>query len=267
MTEKQDKVGSPKPLEMMAKHYLQGSFVVCAMLLGLAAAGMSVVINRLEIHLTKEPLPIRRTLSDLDYGNRGTLGPYRIVRKVQIENREILDSLGTEEYIQWVLEDPAEPDNSMTKYANLFITYYDMPDRVPHVPEECYTGSGHQQLGADSIAMDLSGDGQADQQARYLRFSNVQSQALQQSEFAVMYLISVDGRYAANREEARFLLNQNIFSRQSYFSKVEWRFMAGPYAPNMAADQAEYAAASQRLMRHVLPLLENEHWPAMNEDN
>ncbi len=226
---------------------------------------MSVIINKFELYLTKEPLPIRKPLEDLDATNRNRLGPYNIVRKVKIENREILDSLGTEEYIQWVLEDPDESANSSVKYVSLFITYYDMPDRVPHVPEECYTGAGHQQVGADSIQLDLNGDGQADKSARYLRFANIQSQAWQQSEFPVLYLINVDGRYAANREEARFLINQNIFNKHSYFCKVEWKFFGGSYAPNTPPEREHIKKASEKLMRTVLPILEEQHWPLMDE--
>jgi hypothetical protein len=76
------------------------------------------------------------------------LRPYVVKQKEQILNRDVLESLGTEEYLQWILEAPDAAPGSPTRFCSLFITYYTgNPDMVPHVPDECYVGGGNERKG------------------------------------------------------------------------------------------------------------------------
>jgi hypothetical protein len=123
-------------------NYLQPAFLVCVGVLAVSAGTMSMAIKLSGAYLKKEPLPPKNPLSRMDTSK---LAPYKVVNKQEINNQDILESLGTEDYIQWTLEDKSVPADSAARFCSLFITYYELPDKVPHVPEACYTGSGFQQ--------------------------------------------------------------------------------------------------------------------------
>src|SRR4030042_5055315 len=151
------------------KYYMQPAFLICVAVLAITRGCMSVAIKSFGIYLKKDPWPLKKSLDLLD--EKG-LAPYKVVSKGKIESEDIIDSLGTKDYIQWVLEDPDAPANSTVRYCSLFITYYELPDRVPHVPEECYMGSGFQRLASDSVTLEL---GMRKIPARYLVFTGTGS--------------------------------------------------------------------------------------------
>ena len=235
---------------------LQPAFIICAAVLALAGAGMSVMTRALGVRLKKEPLPLKMPLSAMD---EQKLAPYRVFAKLTIDNEEILQSLGTREYIQWVIEDPREPVSGPGRKLVLFITYYDVPDRVPHVPEECYTGGGYDCLGQTQVAFDVEGVSQGQSiPGRFLLFRPPSGEFDPQArQFPVVYLFRINREYAGNRDEARMALNRSIFRGHSYFSKIELAFNQ----TSAAAMKDEAVAASERLLSVLLPLLERDHWP------
>jgi hypothetical protein len=235
---------------------LQPAFLICVAVLAVSAAGMSVATKKLGLYLKKEPLPLAKPLDELA-GER--LAPYRVASRETIENEEILKALGTEDYIQWVLEDPREPLRSAVREVLVFVTYYRLPDRVPHVPEECYTGGGYQRLNTDAVQFEIgASEARRTIPGRYLRFTRTAGDAtLAPQQFPVVYLFRVNGEYAGSRDDARMALNKNIFSKHSYFCKVELVFNQSAAAP----DQKDAVAASERILAVLLPVLEKEHWP------
>ena len=208
----------------------------------------------------KEPLPLKKSLDLLD---EKALAPYKVVSKHKITNQEVIESLGTEDYIQWDLEDSEVAVDSPVRKCSLFITYYDLPDRVPHVPEECYTGGGHQRLTSDSVTFEMNKEGIVQKiPARYLVFARTSSNYwAMDTKFPVLYLFNVNDTYANSREDARFALNKNIFSKYSYFSKVEWKFFNTSLGKPIYPSKEEAITASQKLLSVILPILEKEHWP------
>ncbi|MHC4313372.1 MAG: hypothetical protein ACYSW3_13010, partial [Planctomycetota bacterium] len=100
----------------------------------------------------KESLPLKKSLDLLDEND---LSPYKVVKKTEISDQDTLENLGTQDYIQWRLEDTDAAVDSTVHRCELFITYYGLSDRVPHVPEECYTGGGHQRLTSDSVTFEI----------------------------------------------------------------------------------------------------------------
>jgi len=233
--------------------FLQPAFLICVAVLALAAAGMSVATKELGLYLSKEPLPLRKPLDGID---EQKLAPYAVVEKHKIENQEILKSLGTEDYIQWVIEDPRESPQSPVRRVLLFITYYRLPDRVPHVPEECYTGGGYRRLSTRAADLTIA-DGRT-VPGRCLVFARSAAEfSLGLQQFPVLYLFRVNGEYAGNRDEARMALNKNLFSQYAYFCKVELVFNQSL----TTAAREDAVAASERLLTVLLPLLEQEHWP------
>jgi hypothetical protein len=238
--------------------YPQPAFVICTAVLALAGVGMSVAAQRLGLYLKKEPWPLKKPLGAMD---EGRLCPYKVMAKVPIENGDILQSLGTEDYIQWLLDDPREPVRSPVRRLLLFITYYQQPDRVPHVPEECYTGGGYQRLATNAVVFRIgSPEGPRQVPGRYLLFEKTaRDVSLAAPQFPVLYLFRVNGEYAGSRDDARMALNKNIFSKHSYFCKVELVFNQSSVAPT----REMASAASERLLAVLLPLLEQEHWPQL----
>ena len=232
--------------------YLQPAFLICTAVLALAAVGMSLATQRLGLYLKKEPLPLKKTLDAMD---EGKLVPYEVRAKIPIENADIRQSLGTEDYLQWLLEDPREAVQSPVRKLLVFITYYRRPDRVPHVPEECYTGGGYQRLATNAVALRI---GPSEIPGRCLLFEKTaQDVSLAVPQFPVLYLFRVNGEYAGSRDEARMALNKNVFSKHSYFCKIELVFNQSSAAPT----RETATAASERLLTVLLPLLEQEHWP------
>jgi hypothetical protein len=256
------------------KIYFQPAFLICVAVL---AAGelikpiLGVVIPK------KEPLVLKKPLDFLDEED---LGPYKVISKSKIENKQIVKELGTEDYIQFVLEDTEASANSAVQRLLLFITYYDLPDVVVHAPEECYTGGGYERLTSDSITFIIDNarsagapakrDGGPPRQAegetgfrrnvqgKYLVFGKTKSSFLGgQDKFPVLYFFRVNGKYVGSREEARITLNKNIFGKFSYFSKVELAFNQSSATP----DEKEALAAGEKLLGVILPILEAKYWP------
>ena len=217
---------------------------------------MSIATKKLGVYLKKEPLPLKKTLDAMD---EQKLAPYVVIGRHTIENEEILKSLGTEDYIQWVLDDPREAPQSPVRQILLFITYYKLPDRVPHVPEECYTGGGYQRLATDSVKFAIGVDRAIP--GRCLFFSKSAADlSVGLRQFPVLYLFRVNGEYAGDRDDARMVLNKNLFGASAYFCKVELVFNRSLTPPL----QEDAVAASGRLLTRLLPVLEQEHWPDGN---
>jgi len=239
------------------RKYFQPAFLICVLVLGVAGAGMSFTMKRLGIVFRKEPLPLKKSLEHLDEND---LTPYKVVSKEKIENPDTLRKLGTKDYIQWILEDSEQPADSPAKELLLFITYYELPDRVPHVPEECWTGGGFQKLGSESVTFKIdNGEGYTTNvPAKYLVFAPKKTRLWQSGErIPNLYFFKVNGQYAGSREDARLALNKNLFGRSSYFCKVELVFNRSSVAPS----KEQAVAACEKLLAVVLPVLERQHWP------
>lgn len=237
------------------RNYFQPAFLVCAGVLAIGGASMSIAIERFGLYLKKEPLPLRKPLSSLDERD---LSPYKVVSKIMIENREILKSLGTDDYVQWILKDMEADSDSAVQRCMLFITYYPLPDRVPHVPEECYTGGGYEKLSSEKKVLTIRTDGFEEQlKSRHVLFGRSGMSNWGPPEFPVVYIFKVNGEYAGNREEARIALNKNIFGKCSYFAKIEIVFNQLYTRPT----EQEAVSASEKLLSVVLPILEHEYFP------
>ncbi|MBN2589043.1 MAG: hypothetical protein JXA96_04215 [Sedimentisphaerales bacterium] len=241
----------------MIKCYFQPAFLICAAVLAITGAGMSIAIESLGIYLKKEPIQLRKPLDFLDENGLShfSVGPQN---KLKIENPEIVKELGTEDYIQWIIVDGNVPANSPVRKCFLFITYYPSPDKVPHIPEECYTGGGFQKILSSDVVLHIGNSDTSKISAQYLVFGNDDTNILlNQGKFPVLYFFRVNGEYAGSREEARMALNKNLFRKSSYFSKVEIAFNQSIPAPG----KEETIKATESLLNVILPILEKEYWP------
>jgi len=261
-------------MRLILKPYIQPAFLLCIGVLAAAGGGMSTVKSYLGIKMIKLPLPLKKPLEQI---SEEKLAPYRVVNKQKIDNDDVLESLGTDEYIQWRLEDTEASPDSAVRYCDLFITYYTgTPDKVPHVPEECYFGGGNQRFEREGITLQVpiksrtkatSEKGRPVARthsvpATYLVFGSREKNIWDiSSKFMVFYFFKVNGAYRGNRNTTRLELMSNITGKYSYFSKVEWKFFnntsGGPVSPEK--DQA--IEAGIKLLSVILPVLETEHWP------
>ena len=226
--------------KMIKANYLQPAFLICTAVLALTAGAMSAVIKISGAYLKKEPLPLKNPLSAMD---KFSLAPYKVVDKQRIENPDVIDTLQTEDYIQWILEDTSVSQTDKTRYCSLFVTYYSTPDVVPHRPEERYVGK---QIGA-----------------RYIVFARTNQDLLTgDTTFPVLYIFSVNGEYSGGRDQTRRILNKNLFGKFSYFSKVEWKFYGSNFGRVIFPDKQEAVEASEKLLKVILPILEQQCWPS-----
>jgi len=249
------------------KTYLEPSFLICVLVLAVAAAGKSMVIQKLGIQLTKLAIPLKKPFDLMD---EALLVPYRVINKLEIKNKDIIESLGTEEYVQWVIEDTQVEENSPVRYCSLFITYYTGdPDQVPHVPEECYVGGGNQIDSKESVKVKINylptdcPELPDKINIRYLVFGGSGSDVWSAStKYPVLYFFKVNGKYAPSRTETRKVLGANFFGKYSYFSKVEWKFFGGGSGKmSYPTKKKSVLAASEKLLSVLLPVMEREHWP------
>ena len=257
-----------KKFQNVIKLYTEPSFLICVIVLAVSAAGMSFAVKKFGIYLTKEPLPLIKKLDSLDESG---LGSYTVIEKRQIDNKEVIKSLGTEDYIEWILEDTDADQYSPVRNCHLFITYYDRPDKVPHVPEECYTGGGYQIESSENVTLKLTSDPDAVASAidaKYLVFSNSGGQDIGGGEkMPIFYFFRVNDIYSRDRDQARAALYRNLFMKHSYFSKVEWKFFIKRYNVNFYPDKDQAIQAGSKLLSRILPILEGEHWPSLSSED
>ena len=252
---------TPKNIrETIKANYLQPAFLICVCLLATTAGGMSAAVKMAGIYLKKEPLPLKKSLSDLDKSN---LAPYKVIEKSKIENQDILNALGTEDYIQWTLEDTSAPAESKTRFCTLFITYYPLPDIVPHRPEECYIGGGLQGIKFETVTLSaMQGVYEREIKTRYLVFADTKAESsFGGTSFPILYTFNANGKYG-DRDDVRRALNKNLFGKFSYFSKVEWKFYNIASGQTIYPNKQEAIAASEKLVSVIFPVLEKEYWPS-----
>jgi hypothetical protein len=248
-------------MKKLLKHYAQPAFLICVVLLAFVAGGMSWVKYYFKLWLDKAPIGLNKSLDDLD---ESKLAPFIVENKIKIQSNDIVDSLGTQDYLQWVLVDSQAEKNSTVGSLLLFITYYGKADSVPHVPEECYTGGGYKKVSSVPITFELPNAAE-DQSSpvrkipgRYVVFQRANSEIWSSREsFPVLYLFNVNRIYTNTRTDARFILGRNLRGKHSYFSKVEMVFNR----MNKPPDEQAAIAVCNKLLSVLLPVLERDHWP------
>ena len=204
------------------------------------------------IQFRKKAAPLRRPLTDL---NKKALYPYEFVSAQSIAP-EVIDSLGTDQYLDWILIDKSIADNqSPVKRARLFITYYTgQPDQVPHVPDVCYQGGGFTQQAASDETLDLSPAYPA-VPVRVLEFEKNTRMGV--SHPTIMYTFAVNGTFAAERMAVRQIINRP-WEQYSYFSKIEIQFDSMSGQP---ANRQQALDATRKLFQVLFQELASSHWP------
>jgi len=222
-------------------------FVVAVLLLGMAAILMGPVAARLDLTQGKKAAALKAPLSELDAGQ---LDPYVIRDTVDLEP-EMVEALGTKDYLNWRLEDTGVAASSPTRFADLLVTYYSGGvELVPHTPDICYLGSGYNPTQAhENTQAELPSLG-ATVPIRVCSF--IKTAIFNSDETTVVYTFYCNGRFVNTRTDVRILMNdpRNAYA---YFAKIEVSFPR--------ADRTSAVEGARKLFDKVLPILVREHFP------
>ena len=223
-------------------------------LLGCAAVLSGPVSDWMDVRLAKRSLPLRAPLGTLD---PEAIAPYRIVKRHILESG-VVEALGTDWYLSWMLEDTSVGLGDPLRYGLLFVTYYTGgPTLVPHTPDVCYLGVGYQRAQPhENMYLDVAALGAEDSQLPVRVCTFAKTEIFNRDKTSVVYTFHCNGRFAARRTEVRILLNDpgNIYA---YFSKVEVSFPR--------ADRSQTIEGARKLFDRVLPVLIGDHWPDFEE--
>lgn len=238
------------PLKRLVR---EPAFVVCTLTLAICAMGLQLGAEKMKLYFRKMPVPLQKTLDELDASK---LVPFELVKAQKIENEDVLEELGTEDYIQWELEDTSLKANNPLRRVRLDITYYTGdPGKVPHVPEVCYLGSGGRiKERIDREIHVLKANTKNDKIPVRLLDIELNSQFGQLNR-VVVYFFKVNDTYRCDRNQVRRAQN-NLHDKYAYFSKVEVSILhTGPISHEDAL------ATAEKLHQKLVPILLAEHWP------
>lgn len=219
--------------------------MICG-LFGVAATGKQSILAWQEIVLHKEAVELRHKLTDLPLDK----GSYSFVSDQQLPP-EIVDELGTEDYLSRWYENLDIPEGQPGRLVRLHIAYYTgINDTVPHVPDRCFVAGGvqHKGLTTEIIAIDPSiatpRDGQPGYQATALlplpgepEFAPGTVTTLPQREIDtvrftygsgdsadrdqhVIYFFAANGKFLASPNAVR-VQGFDIRDAHSYYCKIE----------------------------------------------
>ena len=241
-----------------------------------SAIGMGWAINYYKIHLNKLPIyaPGNRVVSTIPRETDSWVQ----VGADQIVSAEVLEELGTANYVTRVFMEKNPPEGQQARIIELHAAYYtDQIDTVPHVPERCFVGAGITQSGESTpvpLHLDQSGwllDEAASTQDRPIytastsrRWSDTRgkrvrlpqdienvrirtSKYLSQGgrELFAGYFFVANGGVAASAEEVRFLAF-DLRNDYAFYLKVQFNSQT-------VSSYDEFAAVSSSLLSELLP--------------
>lgn len=231
-------------------------FVLCLVLLIACLSGFQILVKLTDFKQVKKPVPPKTPLRDLD---RDKLHPYVLLPGGAADIKsEILDALGTREYIQWTMEDTSVDRGLPERIVSFFVTYYTgTPGQVPHVPEECYLGGGYSRTSEELVEVPIP---ELQQTVAFKVLTFERSAFLSRESRVVMYTFHTNGRFAPDRHVVRTILN-NPRDEYEYFSKVEVSFGTGEVSPS----REKSIEAGKRFLQKAIPILVRDHWPDWSE--
>jgi hypothetical protein len=237
-------------LETPSARLITRPFLVAVVMLASAAVLAGPVGSWLQFRLDKAPLPLRNPLAAMDVD---AIRPYRVVGRLTLEPN-VVEALGTSQFLHWTLEDTSVPPSDPLRRATLFITYYTGGrDLVPHVPDECMLGAGYQAFG-NHENKDVTLPALVQEFASVpVRVCTFMRTAIHNSaKMTVVYTFAVNGSFAATRTDVR-LRTADPRNRHAYFSKIEVSFPG--------ATRAQSVSGARKLFDTVLPVLLRDHYP------
>lgn len=237
-------------------------YLVCLGVLIAGALGFRLALSSLDMHLNKEAVPLKKPLYSADWTR---LEP-RFVQHAsapRMPSEEELDQLGTKEFLVWRLVDTAKPKTDRASVALVAISYYTgAPDVVPHVPEECMSANGYDQVGGSEEHEIVVPDVGAPDDRFSVRVATFDAPATaaakgQREQAVVIYFFHCNGDYCNSRRDVRMRF-MDPTERYAYFAKVEIKFTN--YDNTLYAGKEDSLAALPPLLERLMPLLRDEHF-------
>jgi len=222
---------------------------LCAVvILGVAAVLAGPVNRKFQVSQIKKELPLKAELATL---SSEAVRPYSVSKRLVIDPA-VVEALGTDRYINWILEDSAAPQNDPLRVATILVTYYSGGhDLVPHVPDVCYLGAGYQPLEEGNVQLNVRTLGAAASVPfRVLTFQKSSIHNFVKTN--VIYTFHCNGAFTATRTGVRMLIN-DLSAVHAYFCKIEVGF---PFA-----DREQSMRGAERLLERLLPTLLRDHLP------
>lgn len=230
-------------------------------LFGTAATGKQSVLAWQKIILHKEAVELRHLLTNLPLEK----GPYDFAED-QLLPPEIVDELGTEDYLSRWYRDTSIDEGQPGHMVRLHVAYYTgINDTVPHVPDRCFVAGGvkHKGLHDQVIAIDptiatprdtgsgyhatatLTPPGEPkygpgtvvtlpDRDIDAVRFTYGQPDSVDQDQH-VIYFFAANGKYLASPNSVR-VQGFDIRDAHSYYCKVEVQIL-GETDPQRVAER------------------------------
>jgi len=227
-------------------------FVACAALLILLTTGFHLIMWGYKF--VKDSLPLRVPLNQM---SQERLAPYKLRQPIELQP-DLLDQLGTRQYVQWILQEPDSPDGKEPgRIISFFVTYYTgSPDAVPHIPQSCYVGSGYvpKEETPDQITIISSRGQEIVVPLQTLEFEK--DNRLTQSKKMVVYTFHANGQFRKDRNDVRWAIG-SLTDRYAYFTKVEVSMDLEP--GRFSKEQA--VGSAKRFLQVAIPVLLEDHWP------
>jgi len=225
-----------------------GPFVIAVVILSVAAVLAGPVNRKLQVSQIKKEIPLRSELATM---SAAAVRPYTVVKRLVIDPA-VVEALGTDRYINWILEDDAAPKDDPLRVATILITYYSGGhDLVPHVPDVCYLGAGYEPLQSENLELKVAALG-ADSPVPVRVLTFQKSSIHDHRRTNVLYTFHCNGQFTATRTGVRNLIN-DLTTVHAYFCKIEVGF---PYA-----DREKSIRGAERLLDGLLPALLRDHLP------
>ncbi len=222
-------------------------YALAVLILAVSAGLMQAAKSYGWLIVIKKALLIRKPLTDMD---RGCLAPFEYVGLQRLPP-EVEGELGTEEYLNWIIDLPAL-DKPWRGRCFLSVTYFTgKQDRLPHVAEECMHQSGYAKERDDELTMELAGIGETIP-VRRLRFAPRRQTG---SRMYVYYVICVNHDFYAGRTGARIRM-ANDEETHLYHCKVEISFQGVDDTKLGEVDER-----AQDVFDKAIAELVRSHWP------
>lgn len=245
-------LAKPSEVATSSPRVVTRPFLIAVVMLAITGGLAGPAANWLGIKQSKKTLPLKAMLTTL---GEEAIAPYRVINRYVLPP-EVVEALGTRDYIYWQLVDTSVEKGDPLQHATLFVTYYSGgSNMVPHTPDACFTGTGyeiaqpHENI---TLAMPALGEHGEAKPIPVRLCTFMKTAVFDHEKVSVLYTFGCNGRFAATRHLVRVLVHDPT-NTYAYFSKVEISFPG--------ATRAQSVEGGRKLLNIVLPVLKERHWP------
>ena len=232
-------------------------FVVCLLIILLAASGLEASVRSLRIHMVKLPAQLQAPLASLptkigSFEAREVENPDTGKLEMDVKfPEEMLQALGTDQYLNRNYQD-TQVEQGQTPLVTLFFTYYTgKGELVPHTPERCQAAVGYTEVGTETFSVTAPGLGLPEDtlKVRATIFAGSDPRSGRTRSFAIIYFFVANGEYFDYWVAVRLHLNgirAYFFDKYSYYAFLRLTF---PESNN----KEECMATAKKFLRFALP--------------